>query len=620
MAKVSDSLKVFGGILKSVDKMHENLTKMIPAMEKMRSRAMNNKKMADNFKTSWNSLMSLNKEIEAIMNQVKTLDEGKKKNMFQKAASLLKNPAIKMLTMAKKFISDSFDKSMKHEQIMFNMQGLLRNDEAGEAFFKKLQQQANASKHSLEDFSSVSMKMMRFTTDTDKLQKLVNLTERLTLMDPSQNFEGTGAALNKALSGDFASLQSEFGFSKADQEILKASNSLDEFIANFDTLLNQKGLTEQMLQNSNQTTGAQLGMLKSNVSSAFEQLAGQVMTAIFPLISFLNEAFQSGQFQPFFDAISAGLDGLGQAFMWVLENGIPLFENLLNIILSMVPFILGAAAAWLTFNFIFNGAAIAARLFTTAHLFMNQVMAIGNTVIKSVTAAFKMLNTAMRSNPIGFIITLIMGLITVIAAFGSITGGIRQVFSNAFGFIMDVAENAVNFILGLINGAIKAINTVSGFFANLLGIEAKEIQEIEVRADFSKAKEAGQDFIENFSLDSIKEQFGLDRLSNLTENNQPPQDTWEKFSTQQDKLFGQGNSEIGKVGEIGGTVDISSEDLRLMRDLAEMKSIQNFVTLTPTVQVSTGDINNGYDIDTIIQRIEQSLENEIVSTAEGVYT
>lgn len=56
-----------------------------------------------------------------------------------------------------------------------------------------------------------------------------------------------------------------------------------------------------------------------------------------------------------------------------------------------------------------------------------------------------------------------------------------------------------------------------------------------------------------------------------------------------------------------------------MRELAEMKNIQNFVSLQPTVSVQTGDINNGYDIDTIIGRIERSLNDEIASSAEGVY-
>lgn len=81
---------------------------------------------------------------------------------------------------------------------------------------------------------------------------------------------------------------------------------------------------------------------------------------------------------------------------------------------------------------------------------------------------------------------------------------------------------------------------------------------------------------------------------------------------------------IGKVGEVGkikDTVDISSEDLKVMRELAEIKSIQNFVTLTPTVSVvHTGDINNGNDVDTVVERIKTMLEGEIVSSAEGVYS
>ncbi|MFD2881009.1 hypothetical protein ACFTAO_41865 [Paenibacillus rhizoplanae] len=67
-------------------------------------------------------------------------------------------------------------------------------------------------------------------------------------------------------------------------------------------------------------------------------------------------------------------------------------------------------------------------------------------------------------------------------------------------------------------------------------------------------------------------------------------------------------------------VDISSDDLDMLRELAEIQSIQNFVELTPTVQVTTGNINNSGDIDSIITKIGQKLKEEFVSTAQGVYT
>ncbi|SDJ92718.1 hypothetical protein SAMN05421868_1591, partial [Paenibacillus naphthalenovorans] len=76
---------------------------------------------------------------------------------------------------------------------------------------------------------------------------------------------------------------------------------------------------------------------------------------------------------------------------------------------------------------------------------------------------------------------------------------------------------------------------------------------------------------------------------------------------------------VGSVGKIDDTVDISSEDLKVMRDLAEMKSIQNFVTLTPTVQVTTGPISREVDVDEVIRRIENVMDQEIESSAQGIY-
>ncbi|AWB31520.1 hypothetical protein FDC06_08170 [Clostridium botulinum] len=70
---------------------------------------------------------------------------------------------------------------------------------------------------------------------------------------------------------------------------------------------------------------------------------------------------------------------------------------------------------------------------------------------------------------------------------------------------------------------------------------------------------------------------------------------------------------------IDDKIDISNEHLEMMRDLAEMESIQNFVTLTPTVQVTTGDIKEEADINKIISKIENYMENELANSAEGVY-
>ncbi|WP_339278746.1 hypothetical protein NYE40_17645 [Paenibacillus sp. FSL W8-1187] len=76
---------------------------------------------------------------------------------------------------------------------------------------------------------------------------------------------------------------------------------------------------------------------------------------------------------------------------------------------------------------------------------------------------------------------------------------------------------------------------------------------------------------------------------------------------------------VNEVGSIGSEVDIGSEELKVMRDLAEMKAIQNFVTLTPTVQVTTGPIHKQVDVDDVVRKIAASMEQEIESSAHGVY-
>lgn len=74
-----------------------------------------------------------------------------------------------------------------------------------------------------------------------------------------------------------------------------------------------------------------------------------------------------------------------------------------------------------------------------------------------------------------------------------------------------------------------------------------------------------------------------------------------------------------KLKNIDDKIDVSNEHLEMLRDLAEQESIQNFVTLTPTVQVTTGDIREEADINKIIAKIETYMETELENSAEGLY-
>lgn len=75
---------------------------------------------------------------------------------------------------------------------------------------------------------------------------------------------------------------------------------------------------------------------------------------------------------------------------------------------------------------------------------------------------------------------------------------------------------------------------------------------------------------------------------------------------------------VGSVGSIDEDVNIADEDLKFLRDVAEMRYIQNFVTLTPTVAVDA-KISEKVDVDEVVDKIERRLETEFEAAAEGVY-
>lgn len=354
--------------------------------------------------------------------------------------------------------------------------------------------------------------------------------------------------------------------------------------------------------------------------AAFQQLKNHAFMAFESVFRRLNEWLNSAQGTAMLQTLTNAINVAAVAVDWFVQGlqfafsaaqqGFTILiqtaQNLGIILAGLSPLILGAAGAWLTYLAITKAVVMWLRIKELA--------------IKAVELAQKALNFVLSMNPILRIITLIAGVVAATLTWIEVSQGLKKAFSDAFGFVVDAAEKAVNAIIGFINGAIRAINRVSGFFANLLGVEAKQIKEIEFRADFQGIKSVGQDLIENFSMDKLKKAFKLDQFEALN------QVTLGNAITKSLKNFGTDKFNIGKigkvdeVGKIRDTVDISSEDLKLMRELAEMKSIQNFVTLTP--QITFGDTHirqDGRSIDEIIADITERLQEEIAASAKGLF-
>ena len=78
---------------------------------------------------------------------------------------------------------------------------------------------------------------------------------------------------------------------------------------------------------------------------------------------------------------------------------------------------------------------------------------------------------------------------------------------------------------------------------------------------------------------------------------------------------------VKKVDKVGGTVDVSSEDLKRMRDIYENDIVQEVYqsNITPQVNIQFGDVKETADVDKILGLIKGKIKESINIQADGVH-
>lgn len=436
-----------------------------------------------------------------------------------------------------------------------------------------------------------------------------------------------------------------------------------------------------------------LTLFVQNVTGLFKQLPtliGPSVAAFEPFLDMLNNAFDTGSFEPYLTVMSAGLttiswllSSVGMGAIWVAEViseywpiiatfllalGASYIPMIITGLQGMITALLGVARGWLAavgpIGWVIIAVGIAIGVMKYFGVTTEQIMgfigglwfALGATIWNVVANVWNIL--AMLAE---FLINLFIDpkyavekifydmTKFVIDNMTSLAGS----FDKAADVLAKVFVSAANIAIGGINGLIKALNMIPGVdigevgkvsagtvdilskglkdFAasveaptsskNVVSIPRATLQSLPEKYNYGysagtkMSSKIGDTFklkeLDAFKAKDMSDMLGLDNLANLL-NGDPTGGAGKNKKPNVGK--------VDKVGKIEDTVDISNEDLKLMRELAEMKSIQNFVTLTP--QVSFGDmhVKNESDIDEIIGRVEEYMENEIARSAEGVYS
>lgn len=281
---------------------------------------------------------------------------------------------------------------------------------------------------------------------------------------------------------------------------------------------------------------------------------------------------------------------------------------------SMIPPLVSAAIAWLALNWpiLLIGAAIGLLLWW--------MLTFGDTA-KSVLGFIGGLFGILFSFLYNKFAWLANNVLSVAEFFANVWKDPVYAVKKLF---FDLAINALDYVGNMARGIETLLNKIPGVSLNITSSLDNFKSTLESARDSLKSEEdvvqlmrfKQQDLGEGFK---IGEKIGagvVDKvqgiatkirdMSKLTELN----------------LGKNGIDKIGTVGtvnKIKDDVNIAEEDIKLMKELATQKYVQNFVTLTPQVNTKIGKISKDVDSDRLIAKLSTRLIEEIENGAEGVY-
>ncbi|WP_143151555.1 MULTISPECIES: hypothetical protein [unclassified Paenibacillus] len=544
-------------------------------------------------------------------------------NNLQKSAEGIKN---KFLDMAKSAITGAAEQ----DDLRSLFVARTGREDVGGAMYDKFKGDALQKGINVKEFLSGTIAAFSTTQNTDHLDKINELAYQLKAASPNGSFEKAQTAIVSALKGDTKGLE---GFmAGSDLAALKLGdkgkkNDFQGFFTALEQAMNENGMGANAGEVMQKTVSAQWNELQGRYQSALAGAGQQALEASRPILESLNQAFETGKFTPFFQALSMALYGLASV-AGAAASFIQTHLDKIKLVLIGVGAVLAVLAAMWIANW---AAALWPVLLVIA-------------VIALLMEVFHQMGFSTQE-VVGFVIGIFMGLYAflqnIVAAlwnlllsFAEFLGNLwydpvyagRKLFYDLSVFVWEMVASVINGITEMVNAGTQLINKLTGSKIGLIPeldmdnikdmmIEPVAVnQKVDLSAMKMKQVDVGSYFVKGQDWTNQMFKAGAEF----------------KSSMDKDKLLEDWNQsakikridEVGKIKEnvsVGGEVDIANEDLKLMRELADIRSIQNFVTLTPTVQVETGDIRSSSDVDELVRKITSSLQQEFVRTAGGVY-
>ena len=455
-------------------------------------------------------------------------------------------------------------------------------------------------------------------------------------------------------------------FEQAPLIVKNIANYMGVPIGQIKTLAAEGKLTSDIVKNAMfyaaNDINKKFGSIPTTFNDMIVNLKNNFMRAYEPISARLSNLFNSSNFKTFTGMLITGMTRV----INLTVSGMDIISKFATVMKNNWDVISPALGA-VTFGVLAYKSSL---IMANAELIKNNILQ-GKNIIGSITMAGKNLylaastflgtvaqegfNAALYACPItwivGGIMLLIGALYAGVAAFnaitgksvsatGIITGGIGMIVATVINMgatIWNTLLSVAEFMMNVFTHPIYAIKKMIGdfildFIDNLKFLAG--VSDKVLGTEFTASLNDAETWV-NTKLTQAKPENYAD-ISDLRAKSVNPFEMGKDFYNYGSNLFSFGsgleNPEMAKMNEYLSEInkntsnmvdglDASTEEIKYMRDIAEMEVINRFTTAEVKVEVGgiTNQVNSDLDLDTVVTKITDKMYEGISIAAEGVY-
>lgn len=393
-----------------------------------------------------------------------------------------------------------------------------------------------------------------------------------------------------------------------------------------------------------------------------ESFKRDFINAYTPISTKLSTLFNSSDFQNFTQMLISGMT----RFINLTVSGIDIvsrianvMKNNWNVIAPIIGTVTFAILAYKSALIMANVELMKNNLLQAKNTIGTVIAAGKNTYLATTTFAYTVaqegLNAALLACPItwivGGIMLLVGALYAGVAAFNAITGKSISATGIITGAIAGLVTSILNFGIILWNSFFSVaeafvnvwkhpiysvrklfwdlVINILDLFSNFSGIVDKI-----VGTDYSqKIKDYRTSIQADLDIAKPKDYIDSNLKINTFDTGSIMKTTYDKTANFGDNIFGkenilgmdETNQYLAAINQNTSSMvdglNASTEEIKYMRDIAEMEVINRFTTAEVKVEIGgiTNQVNNEMDLDNVVTRITDKMYEGISTVAEGVY-